>query len=417
MDTKQETWPLLALKEQASEINYGQIPGQQPTYQRDGGVWRLEQEQLLIDSVLRKIDIPKIYLREIKQNPYKYEVVDGQQRIRALLRFMNDEFLLGEEAEDILLDGSPFQVAERMYSKLDQPLKIKRLYVYSLTVVIITNAEEDEVAELFFRLNNGKPLTSAEVRNAMPGRVTDVVRNLAKHSFFSKCAFKNRGKAFDQVSAQMLCLELNGGLTDISDKTLTPMYRQFASGLPGKVEDTVRKNLDLMDQMFPARSRLLRRATAINIYLLVSYLSKHRNIKHSLQDIYKWFESSEIDRLKDPDYSYLMTRSANSRPSVEGRFKWILSDFMSCFNTFKIVDLDSRRTFSDLQKAEIFIKDNKRCQGTSCGGKLLKDDDKWHADHIVAWINGGKTEVSNGQVLCPTCNLKKGSKFWDQVHK
>ena len=92
MDTKQETWPLLASKgsRRAKLIN-GQIPGQQPTYQGYGGVWRLEQEQLLIDSVLRKIDIPKIYLREIKQNPYKYEVVDGQQRIRALLRFMNDE--------------------------------------------------------------------------------------------------------------------------------------------------------------------------------------------------------------------------------------------------------------------------------------------------------------------------------------
>ena len=37
METKQEPWPLLALKEQENDINYGQIPGQQTTYQCAGG--------------------------------------------------------------------------------------------------------------------------------------------------------------------------------------------------------------------------------------------------------------------------------------------------------------------------------------------------------------------------------------------
>jgi len=62
METKQETWPLLALKEQETEINYGQVLGQQPTYQRDGGVWTLDQEQLLIDSVLRYL-LPNMRIR------------------------------------------------------------------------------------------------------------------------------------------------------------------------------------------------------------------------------------------------------------------------------------------------------------------------------------------------------------------
>lgn len=34
----------------------------------------------------------------------------------------------------------------------------------------------------------------------------------------------------------------------------------------------------------------------------------------------------------------------------------------------------------------------------------------WHADHILAYSNGGHTVVENGRALCAKCNLKKGAK-------
>jgi hypothetical protein len=106
-----------------------------------------------------------------------------------------------------------------------------------------------------------------------------------------------------------------------------------------------------------------------------------------------------------------MTRAANNRSSIEGRFRWVLAEFMTDFEKFQIFELDPQRYFNDLQQAEIFARDGGRCQGTFCGGKIIKGD-KWHADHIVPWIQGGRTEVNNGRVLCPMCNLKKGARFW-----
>ena len=41
-----------------------------------------------------------------------------------------------------------------------------------------------------------------------------------------------------------------------------------------------------------------------------------------------------------------------------------------------------------------------------CKSKLTND---FHADHIFPFSKGGKTVIQNGQALCPSCNLKKGS--------
>ncbi len=185
METKSERWPLLTFKEYESDINPN------PTYQRSS-VWKPDQEQLLIDSILRKIDIPKLYLRETNSNGFTYEIIDGQQRMRALWRFLSSKFQLSEEADVVLMGDKLFEVAECTYDKLPPKLKVERIHKYTLDVVIIQQATEDEIADLFFRLNNGTPLKPAEVRNAMPGEMTKAIRELAKHGFFSKVSFGYR---------------------------------------------------------------------------------------------------------------------------------------------------------------------------------------------------------------------------------
>lgn len=77
METNQKPWALLTFKELIKQIDPN------PTYQRSS-VWKTPQKQLLIDSILRDFDIPKFYLRVNNSSKFKYEIIDGQQRIRAL---------------------------------------------------------------------------------------------------------------------------------------------------------------------------------------------------------------------------------------------------------------------------------------------------------------------------------------------
>ena len=66
---------------------------------------------------------------------------------------------------------------------------------------------------------------------------------------------------------------------------------------------------------------------------------------------------------------------------------------------------DPQRLFSADQRADIYDKSGGSC--ASCGIELSETN--FHADHIVPYIQGGKTTVENGQALCIACNLKKSS--------
>lgn len=68
--------------------------------------------------------------------------------------------------------------------------------------------------------------------------------------------------------------------------------------------------------------------------------------------------------------------------------------------------IDIMRQFNQQQKQALYWLSSGRCE--MCGIQLPNG---WHADHVHPYAHGGHTDVINGQALCPTCNLKKGTKL------
>ena len=64
-----------------------------------------------------------------------------------------------------------------------------------------------------------------------------------------------------------------------------------------------------------------------------------------------------------------------------------------------------RRFFNSTQKLALRWASGGRCR--RCGDLLPAS---WHADHRIAYSRGGATSCSNGQALCPRCNLEKGAR-------
>lgn len=295
------------------------------------------------------------------------------------------------------------------YADLPPKVKLERIHKYTLDVVIVQEATEDEIADLFYRLNNGTPLKPAEVRNAMPGEMTKTIRAFATHKYFQSVSFANRRYAYDQVAAQTMMLEFSGGPTDVTDRLLSKMYADHQKKVAAATVSKVTAVYDALASAFPDKSRLLNRAETLNVYLLMSYLlSNHKLKKGFSEEFHKWYQESEAKRLEGNEYKLYMVSAANSRRSIEERFKFVLLDFVNTFPSLAIVKLDTKRIFNNDEKIKLFARDKGMCQ--KCKKEVGEFD--WHADHILAWIRGGKSILENGQVLCKRCNLQKKDKMW-----
>jgi len=128
-------------------------------YQR-GSVWSSSAKIFLIDTILRGFPIPKIYMRTLIDRENKRtirEVVDGQQRLRAIFDFVDDKIILSSRAKEF---------SGLRFSKLDSEDQ-DRFLQYPIAVDQLVNASDTLVLDIFARLNSyNVRLNPAELRHA-----------------------------------------------------------------------------------------------------------------------------------------------------------------------------------------------------------------------------------------------------------
>jgi hypothetical protein len=131
-----------------------------PKYQR-GKVWNDKAKSYLMDSIIRGFPIPPIFIRQIVDSTTKQtyrEIIDGQQRIRAILEYLSDEYAISKSHNK--------DFGGQLFSQLDEEVKDKILE-YEIFVQIVSEKDESNIYDMFARLNsNNIPLNRQELRNA-----------------------------------------------------------------------------------------------------------------------------------------------------------------------------------------------------------------------------------------------------------
>jgi hypothetical protein len=118
-----------------------------PRFQRRA-VWTDKAKSFLIDTILRGKPIPKIFIRQkinVSTKTSIREVVDGQQRLRTILAYVKDGFVVSKRQNE--------KNGGLLFSQLPEETQAQVL-AYEVSVDLLINLPDSEVLDIFSRLNS-----------------------------------------------------------------------------------------------------------------------------------------------------------------------------------------------------------------------------------------------------------------------
>lgn len=178
-----------------------------PDFQRNE-VWTQAAQIMLIDTILKGIPIPKIYIKSIVQNEKTYRiVVDGQQRLTAILKFIHDELPLKKPYQGEYLNMKYSELPEDVHDDFIR---------YKIDINEIFNPSDEEIRDLYSRVNKYTvQLNKQELRKAdFPGDFISLAEKISENPFFDSSkifSVKQRRRMLDvEFIEELLAIILEG---------------------------------------------------------------------------------------------------------------------------------------------------------------------------------------------------------------
>lgn len=220
-----------------------------PEFQR-GSVWTPSAKVFLIDTILNDLPMPQVYFRtklDAQNQTTVREVVDGQQRLRAVLEFA---------AGNLKLTSKSPQFRGKTYQSL-APEEQEKFLSYRIPVVQLINASDAEVLEVFARLNSySVKVTPAELRHAefsepIKWAVYDAARNWSiLWSDIKVISTRETVRLKNTSLIAEMFMTLDHGLGDGGEAKITTYYKskrkeseEYFSDLRQALDETIKEIL------------------------------------------------------------------------------------------------------------------------------------------------------------------------------
>lgn len=208
-----------------------------PKYQRNN-VWNDKAKAYLIDTIIRGLPIPPIFLRQrvdINTKSTSREIIDGQQRIRAILEYVVDERFAIKKSHNKEYGG-------KKYSDLDEEAK-EAILEFEIVAEVVTEKDEGLIYDMFARLNsNNYVLNKQEIRNSKYwGDFKVLVYNLASQyrDFFLKYKLLSDNDCTRMRDAELITsmiLLLLDGVVAESPASIDKLYEKYDTTFEQSVE-------------------------------------------------------------------------------------------------------------------------------------------------------------------------------------
>lgn len=207
-------------------------------------VWEKHRMSELIWSIIMGFPIPPIYAERgesVNDKLKIYDVLDGQQRSTAIYKYLSDEFALTQLKPIPYLDENgnecEVDISGKKFSELEEELQ-DIIRDATITVKYYDNLDQSQKAEMFRRLNNGKPL-STKSRTLASAKNIGSLLNIGSHRLFEEMLTeKSRANKNQAVIVVKAWTMLNREVEDISfaSKDFNPMIEEVEIADNEKIE-------------------------------------------------------------------------------------------------------------------------------------------------------------------------------------
>ncbi len=327
-------------------------------------IYDVDKQRLVIDSIVNNIPLPAFYLW--KNADGILEVLDGKQRIYSIQRFKENDI----EYNGLLWKQTPPDVQDKINN--------------CELSIIICEGEEQLKREIFRRINTlGVALSSYEVLNGLYHG--EYLRGLTAYVSNDRDAIKvlganSRGK--NQYTVLGLIKQLKK-FPDIDSYVKQEKDNSFSAD-----QRLISKYIKFISDVFDKYNDL-----KIKFNLAVDYI----------KDVTIWKENKK--EINSKIYHFLKSDAAKLL-NKEQEYRNIILAIVNH------ISVDPKRLFTEDDKLELLrqeecIDGKYKCKG--CG--MLFYPEELTVDHKKPWSKGGRTELSNAQLLCGPCNKSKGNRI------
>ena len=350
----------------------------QPEYQRNYIYADGKKDVAVIESILKGYPLGLIYFNTV--SPGKYEVLDGQQRITSIGRYVTNRFAVKDELGMEQYFGG-------LAADKQQKILETKLLIYEC------EGTESEIKEWFSTINIvGVPLNEQEKLNAI---FSGPFVTLAKEEFSNS---------------------LNANIQK---------WSAYISGSADR-QDFLERALDWVSQG-KISEYMSRHRFDTDIRELKTYFNTVIDwVSTTFKDVTKEMKGLEWGRMyeafkRNPYDPKEVSKHVNrllDDPFVKnkrGVFEFILGGMTDTkLLDIRVFDEATKRSAYAKQKSEAEAKGISNCSYCAIGHDsnktkiwALADMD---ADHVTAWTKGGATDASNCEMLCKSHNRAKGNR-------
>ena len=309
--------------------------------QRQSAQWTNLQQSLLVHSILANYPVPAVYVEKTDSAEtddkgkaiYKYSVLDGKQRMTTVFSFINGEYALNEETPAAKIEGESYTLARKTFEELDEDVR-QELLRFKFNIYAFEDATDDEIEEIFFRLNNSTPLSKPQkARPLMGTENARFINSILTGSFFTeKCNFSNLQlrKSDDMCTLLQSMMLLDHKYNDYEYSSISAdEVMKYSAAIKGNYseeqKDLLLEIIDYLDEAFDEKEKMLKKIN-IPMAIMMADIAIKKEIEPN--EFHDWFLYFFVSC---KDYSQYCSSGSIKKEKVLGRLTTMEAHFTKHF--------------------------------------------------------------------------------------